>query len=113
MHTFCRLLSGLYLPAMPFSWQMWLGVFVSMVIGTAALIFVECFLYQRNVGRGNAVTAAVCSLRGCDEIVKKSLFFPLCMFGFCASDGLQDYVQPGEIAFQMCAMYLFQGSNMM
>lgn len=60
-----RLLSGLYLPAMPFSGEMWLGVLVSAIIGTVALIFVECFLLRRQRARGDvAVTAAVCRTRG-------------------------------------------------
>lgn len=60
LYVVVRLLSGLYLPAMPFSWPMWLGVFLSMVIGALALIFVQYCLYRRRIGLGMIVTKAVC-----------------------------------------------------
>lgn len=41
-----RLLSGLFLPAMPFSWQLWLGVFVSLIVGAMSLIAIE-YVYKR------------------------------------------------------------------
>lgn len=94
-----RLLSGLFLPAMPFSWPLWLGVFVSLIVGATSLIAVE---------RVMAVVESVpivSSRRHIDVIVwqnnKTRIPFQ------------PRHVDVANLVFQTLAIYLFQSSSLM